>query len=252
MNRKIFCFSIFLLFLVLTLVSAQPPAVVTGDFTDGFVIKNPPQLFLPQNQDFIFHFHVFNRSNGVPILNNTLASNVVCYFHLYNPVEQIYIANQSNNEDVFDFEFEVLGGNFSVTGSYAYIIQCNNSFQGGENNVAIEITATGNDEISTAYSNRQFVIIFFTLALFIIAIILYVLANRWNLYFFHFLAAAIMFILGLFFFVEGIPFITNTMMSTTIPIIFFALGMWFIIELVLTITSESEEKTEEEIEEVED
>lgn len=129
--------------LYIGLVSSQPP-FQEGSFLTGLTIKAPPQQYLTQNQDYTFQFHLFNSSNGIPILNETLATDVACYFHLYNSSgSHIYKGNQSNNEDVYDFGFKVLGDNFSQTGTYSYIIQCNNTIQGGEDNVALVVTKTG-------------------------------------------------------------------------------------------------------------
>ncbi len=145
---KLFIGFLCLLFLI-NLVSSAPPVSTVQQFTEGFVLKYPPQQTLQQNKPFEFEVHVFNVSNGVPI-----TSGVGCYFHLYNNTGkhqlELYDDAVSHN---FDYSFDLTAGNFSRAGEYAYIVQCNNSALGGFVEVDFDVTSDGNSLINSEISN---------------------------------------------------------------------------------------------------
>ena len=128
-------------------VIAPSPAVQDSDFAEGLKIKYPPINNLVTNQSFNFHFHVFNSTNGVPLKPADFP--ITCYFHLYNSTgSHIYVAETNETEHIFDFGFDVDGGNFSIPGYYSYIIQCNSSTQGDFDAVPLQVNEQGK-EVST-------------------------------------------------------------------------------------------------------
>lgn len=122
------------------LISAVPPVqtTVTGD--NSFTLKYPADTILKQNQDYRFEFHVYNTSDGLPI-----TSGINCYFHLFNSSGKHLIELESSSPDLFDYSFDVDGGNFSEVGDYCYVAQCNSSTQGGYVSVPFSVTKTGED-----------------------------------------------------------------------------------------------------------
>ena len=134
---------------MVSLVSAQPP-FEQGSFLDGFEIKHPIIETLQVNQDVEFEFHVFNSSNGVPIIEGIGQDTLSCYFHLYNSTGQHMLELQENTPSHnFDYGFNVTGGNFSSIGEYSYITQCNSSVAGGFVSVPFIVTG-GGVEMTTA------------------------------------------------------------------------------------------------------
>lgn len=148
--RKVFLF-LFAIFLI-GIICAQPAFLQPNSLSSGYAIKIQEIGTLKQNTDFTFNFHVFNISNGVPISN----SSTSCYFHLYtangtqiletSPVSTSDTSNVNN-----EWMLNVLGGNFSQLGDYAYTIQCNSTAAGlgGFASVGFDVTLSGGEQ-STA------------------------------------------------------------------------------------------------------
>lgn len=128
MFKKIVLFLFFVLFLC-NPAYAVPPVTTIQSFSEGYVIKAPIQEFHQQYKDYKFNFHVFNISNGNPIINS---STIACYFHLYNSSGNHLIDMRPDTFDhTFDFEVGIKGGNFSLIDEYHYIFQCNSTFGRG-------------------------------------------------------------------------------------------------------------------------
>lgn len=153
-----------LLFLfLLSFITAQPPFMQTGAFTEGYSIKVPQEGNVLQSQNYDFAFHVFNISNGIPI-DDTSTS---CYFHLYNQSgEHILQTDATYSPSNIDNEWEVfvLGGNFSTPGDYAYIIQCNSTVLGGYESVGFTVT---NAKVSISTS-EAIIYVLLTLGVFLL------------------------------------------------------------------------------------
>ncbi len=145
--RKGVFFTIAILFSILILsplITAQPPFIQEGVFTEGYEIKIPPFGVLKQGSDFEFSFHVYNISDGIPVGNST----TICQLHLYNSTgNHLFIdTNIPHSDDVGipnDWDVIIDGNNFSLVGDYAYLIQCNSSFLGGFDSVEFQVTSTG-------------------------------------------------------------------------------------------------------------
>lgn len=129
----------------ISLISAAPPFIQQGAFTEGYEIKFPPLFTAKQNTDFNINIHVYNQSNGIPIDN----SSTSCSLHLYNSLgnQQLESIIPHSTEPTANNEWEINidGGNFTEVGSYAYVIQCNSSSYGGFESVGFEVTSTGTD-----------------------------------------------------------------------------------------------------------
>ena len=144
MKGKVYLLALVLVFLSLTFVSADPP-FQQGTFTTGYEIKFPAQQILQQNQDYDFHFHVFNISTGHPV---TQAEGVACFFHLYNSSGNHLLrlnASYDPSNVPNEWEVKVKGGNFSKIGMMSYLIQCNSDTLGGFDSVGFDVTPNGKE-----------------------------------------------------------------------------------------------------------
>ena len=129
---------LFFSLLSIGLVKAAPPfEPILSD--DELEIKYPEFSTLSVGQDFEFEIHVFNATTGVPI-----TSGIICYFHLYNDTGKHQLELQDSTvSHMFDYSFDVDGGNFSQVGDYAYIVQCNNTASGGFASVPLQVSQIG-------------------------------------------------------------------------------------------------------------
>lgn len=138
--------SIFILFLLIGILNAVPP-FNSQSFSEGFVIEIPQDNILKTGENYTFSFHVYNISNGVPVMDG-----ISCGFHLYGMNgEHVYEGTQSTPVEDSDYSFYLSGGNFSQKGSYYYFIQCNSSILGG-NSKSILRVFDGGEEPTTAKS----------------------------------------------------------------------------------------------------
>lgn len=115
MKKTIF---ILIFLMLLGLVSAVPPQ--SSSATVGLEIKYPPFDQLILNGDVEFPFHVYSLESG--LVQNT---NVNCSFHLYND-HGVHLLTLSDTtpSHLYDYEFVVGSGNFSVGGHYAFTTYC--------------------------------------------------------------------------------------------------------------------------------
>jgi len=113
--------------MLISLVSAEPPQTFVNTNV-GFSIEHPISNPIGANESHEFHFHVYNRSTGLPLVDPT----TTCYFHLYlQNGSDIYTNDSVKNESLLDWKVYVAGSNFSKVGQYAFLFQCNNSILGG-------------------------------------------------------------------------------------------------------------------------
>jgi len=163
--KKLILLVIVILLMMGSVVAAKP-GFLSGEFTSGWFIKYPTQQYIKQGTDYNFNFHIFNSSDGIPVINGTYSfGDISCYFHLYNSSGNHIYTKKTLNEfdDIFDVEVLVSGDNFSKAGDYSYIFQCNNSMEGGFDSVELKVTNTGHEFTvakSIYYSTLLFLLIF--------------------------------------------------------------------------------------------
>lgn len=134
-----------LLFGIIPFISAAPPVTTVQQFTEGYTIQIPQDNILNQNRDYTFEFHVFNITNGKPII-----SGINCSLHLYNSSgNHIFEGYDDTVSQDLDYSFRVLKGNFSKLESQYYFIGCNSSNYGGFGESIIHVTPNG-EEINTS------------------------------------------------------------------------------------------------------
>lgn len=171
---------IFLLFLVILIglssVSAVSPFRTSSD--TGCEITPVVRDSLKTNQDFDFNFHVFNRTNGMPISNSTIS----CSFHLYNQTgDHAYTTNLKNDPYaehgvINEWVARLSGTNFSSVGFYAYAVQCNGTvaYGGCADKGGFMVTDSG--YVTTTANTISFstgILIFLAIAIFFLIIGIY-------------------------------------------------------------------------------
>jgi hypothetical protein len=120
---------LFINLLLISFTSAVSPFSNNQQFTQGYDIKYPLIDSIKYNTDYEFNFHVFNISDGLPV-----TTSVTCYFHLYNYTGEHQLEmTDSVVSHTFDYEFYIIGSNFTDIGKeYYWNFQCDGvTGQGG-------------------------------------------------------------------------------------------------------------------------
>lgn len=210
-------FSFLFLVLMIGIASAGPFQINTGP--NGYQIETPSASVLPQYQDYIFNFHVFNLSNGALIDN----SSTSCFFHLYNSSGSRIFDTQSSfnaQEDTGnEWQTLVAGGNFSYDGYYAYSFICNSTSEnlGGFILNPITVTPSGSQSLSIPVM-IVIMIICYGLGIFGFFI--------WKEKWFSFAGGVLMIFLGVFIVQYGIDIYLNSL-TTAIGEFTWAIGLIF-------------------------
>lgn len=161
---------IFAILFSMVLVSAVSPFTPQATET-GIVIAYPKYEYVQQNTDFTLHFHAFNSTD---YLTNVTTS---CILHIYSITGDHIAEENATFDPPYDFEVEVIG-NFTNTGTHAYIISCDNGAEVGFASGSFEVLPNG------LYLEQTDVILFYgaiiVLTLFLIGSLL-CLAS-WNNY----------------------------------------------------------------------
>jgi len=126
MHKNQLIFLSFLFILSLTLVSTAPPVTEVQQFQEGYTIVESKHEYLKLNTDYVYNFFVYNASNGVLIDNST----VVCTFSLANDSGNILFSSNATYFSGGYWQMNILGSNFTNTGSYPYGVSCQNDFGG--------------------------------------------------------------------------------------------------------------------------
>lgn len=166
MEKKLIIAILFLLVLF-PLISSVPPPQTNVNTAIGLEVQFPQIEAHRSNATHEFNFHVYNISDGLR-LDNT---SVNCVFNLYNP-HGIGLINQSTlpfsiaNQD---WEIIVLGGNFTITGEYNVLVDCNDGGFGGFDSFEVVVTTTGSI-LTTADTFIFFILTIGSLFLFVLCL----------------------------------------------------------------------------------
>ena len=171
-------FSIMLFILFVPFASSVPDKFISTS-TTGFSIEHPFINTYKYGEDIKFHFHVFNSSTGVPILANKLIAN--CSFHLYNSTGSHIFKNNNavESDDILDWEQIILKGNFTYSGQYAYVFQCNSSKEGGYLENDFYVTPNG-DLMDSGKGLIYFLVTLFAFGIFMLITWLFLNINGEN------------------------------------------------------------------------
>ena len=164
-KKSSFFVLMFLLLFSVSLVSAQPPFEQSIILDKAIQIEVPVIESIQQGQNFKFHIHPYNASDGRLIPQ---ANIYYCTIHLYNPVGGGHLieSNMSADSNGIDWEFEVEGGNFSEVGQYAVLFYCEVEDEiGGFFEHGFYVTKTGK-MFNTSESLVYFILAFGVLILF--------------------------------------------------------------------------------------
>lgn len=133
---------IFILLVLIVLVSsacAAPPAFQVS--SNSIQIESPHFTTVKVGAEHRFHAHVINSTRAKTNLTTS------CALHVYNQTGwDIEIGNQWMEFETYngiDFAKTIDGKNFSKTGIYGYVIQCNSSTEVGFYENSFEVTPTG-------------------------------------------------------------------------------------------------------------
>lgn len=139
MDRKVILLILCMILVVVPLINAQPPfQEATGDRT--LEIRFPQSNVLELGQDISYHFHVYNRSDGLLVTN----SSADCFIHLYNATgSHIFQGTMGFDSNGIDWELFIDGGNFSQIGFISFIVWCNTTNQGGFVSGSLDVTHSG-------------------------------------------------------------------------------------------------------------
>lgn len=158
---------LFLLILLLPLVVAQPPFQSSTLSSRGVQIEVPIIDHIIQNEDFKFHIHTHNFSDGLLLDNNSID---FCTIHLYNKTSGGHIIedNMSYDGNLIDWEYEILGGNFTDLGQHAILFYCEVSDEiGGFTEFPIYVSYSGT-ELHTGQAILYIILIFVFIGFFIL------------------------------------------------------------------------------------
>ncbi len=139
----------FFIFLI-NFVSAVSTEVYVQTEDTGIIIEYPKIFILKQNQDFHLRVHVFNKTSGIVLTNESTN----CTFNLYDfsgegvlRINNLNFGNDTNSNDCQNcFNYHVDGSYFSNIGRYSYLVRCKTENLGGAISIGIEVTPTGLSE----------------------------------------------------------------------------------------------------------
>lgn len=140
-NKKYaFIIAFILLMAIIPLVNAVPP-FSTQTSSNTLQIESPALPVTEQGSDRRFHAHVINQTSSKT--NKTTS----CALHVYNQTGyDITTTTQWMEFEAYngiDFAMTIGGGNFSSTGTYAYVIQCNSTNEIGFYRGQFQVTPNG-------------------------------------------------------------------------------------------------------------
>lgn len=169
MGRKIILLIGILILIILPLISSAPPFIqeqTNIDFDDGYILTTSQIYYIQVDKPYQFNFFVYNKSDGT-LQDN---SSINCTFYLANSSGDVLIFSDVPYFADGHWGIDILAGNFSYIGVYAYGLKCEDGFGGAMTGIW-ETTYTGKElETSTAilYLSLFVILIGFMLILFFI------------------------------------------------------------------------------------
>lgn len=175
------------LLLSISFISAAPPFQTSTPSALGIQIESPVIEYIQVNEDFNFHVHAHNATSGLLLTNETASCTIHVYSGPDNGIHIIETEMEFDASNLVDFEYTVLGGNFSEPGQYAVLFYCEVPDEiGGFFEQGFYVTKTGQ---SVSLSNSIIVIALFGLALILLTISFFFQKEYWMFkMFFQFMA----------------------------------------------------------------
>ena len=154
------------LLVVFPLVSAVPPTNTIITFDNGYIIGISPEGFIKQNQNYQLNFFVYNKSNGIQIVNTTVS----CQFYLANSTGNVLVYQNVTYFAQGYWGINILGSNFSYPEVFPYGIKCGDGIYGGTTISYFEVTGTGY-ELTPARATTYIIIFFILMFLFVVVML---------------------------------------------------------------------------------
>lgn len=138
-NYKKSFFVILLVISMFNFINAAAPVTTVQNFPEGYFVQvHPIKEYFKAGEDVNFHIHVFNSSNGYPVNDS-----IQCIIHLYKKNGSQFVSEYSTfPDDSFDYEINVLGGNFTED-LKSYHAFCFSGELGGDYENEITVTQSG-------------------------------------------------------------------------------------------------------------
>lgn len=167
--KRIF-FLLILISLMLSTIDAKQLSQSVG--TEGLDVFTNIDENIKLNQSYDIDVHVYNTSNGVPII-----TNINCFGHLYKDGNHLGIAIDSTPSNVFDYELMFNNNNFSEKGEYILRVSCNNTIKGGRTSQSLFVTKNGYAPVGDNF--KIFIYILFIVSL--MGCLFYLIMSIFNL-----------------------------------------------------------------------
>jgi len=168
-KKSMFIILVFMILFSFAFVSAQPPFQTSAIADKSILIESPVIETITANQDFSFHAHLHNSSDGRLLPYSSID---FCLIHIYSPEDGDHLieTNMSKNVNGIDWEYKVLGGNFTeINKQYAGYIYCQTNttgdLRGGYFEFGFDVTKNGT-LLNSSESLIYFILAFGVLLLF--------------------------------------------------------------------------------------
>lgn len=152
-------------------VSAQQSFQTSTNAEKSILIESPIIETITANQDFTFHLHPHNSTDGRLLPYSSIK---YCLIHIYSPEDGNHLieTNMSTNGNNIDYEYKVLGGNFTeINKQYAGYMYCETNttdLRGGYFEFGFDVTKNGT-LLNSSESLVYFILAFGVLLLFILS-----------------------------------------------------------------------------------
>lgn len=218
-QKNLFLF--FLIIVFIPLILSQGQSQQFSSTLQGCEIETPKFEVIEQGIDITYDIHIYNLTTGLPMSNITNAMS--CQLHLYNEHgEHIYKTRMINEPlstagVINDFYVIINKGNFSTTGAYTFLVQCNGTTVGCFASTPVIVSAQGEPDTLG---------FFFLIIIVVVGILIFGVATR-NIPV-TMLGSFGCISLGLYIIIYGIHLFKDSM-TTTIGMILLAVGfIWSI------------------------
>ncbi len=139
MNKK-FVIVLLVGIFILSFISAIPPVTQVQNFPEGYIIADAKQYDLKLNEDYTYHFFLYNASNGVVITN----ASVECQFFSADHNGIIVTSGNISYDTTGKYWYYFISkDNYSTSGYYSFGVNCQNTDAGGALASYFYVTPTG-------------------------------------------------------------------------------------------------------------
>lgn len=140
MGKKVNLFVLLFSLLILSSFVSAAKTTITNNFPTGYTIAESQQEYIQLDKNFIYHFFIYNTSNGkIP------EEDVLCQFFLVDSKGNLIFNDNATRVNDGQYYFvNISKETFSKKGIYSYGLNCQNGV-GGALAGEFEVTYTGNE-----------------------------------------------------------------------------------------------------------